>query len=399
MSDNLSESFHQWLVAIRRELHQFPELQYQEEKTGAKICEVLEYLKIPFQKGIGKTGIIARLCAERKGPVLAFRADMDALPLEEANDVPYKSQYQGVMHACGHDAHVTIALGVARWLLEKDWPRKGAGEILFIFQPAEEGGGGAKIMLESGAFDADRVEAVFAGHMYPEFPAGHVEIAPEVVNAAVSRIVIRLKGKGGHGAHPHQTQDPIVAGAHLVTQLQTIISRNLPASENAVLTIGRFQAGTASNIIPGEALLEGTLRTLKPSVCQLISERTDALIRGVETAFDLSASFEVIEGYPVLTNHPELAEYMMSCADGLLGADAVHRGYPRMGAEDFSYFSEKWGGVMVGLGCHDSRKGFQHGLHSPHFDIDENVLDVGTRLFGNALMHYAERSCRTGAGL
>ncbi len=392
MPEKLPDDFYNWLVDLRRWFHRFPEPAYQEEKTAAKICEVLEAFKVPFQAGVGKTGVVAKLSAKNPGPVVAFRADMDALPLEEANDIPYKSQRKGFMHACGHDGHMAIALGVIRWLKESGWPQKGSGEIVFIFQPAEEGGAGAKAMLETGIFDSEPIEAVFAGHMHPEHPAGHIGIAPKISNAAADNLIIHLKGKGGHGAHPHQCKDPIVAGAYLVTQLQALISRELPPLESAVISIGRFQAGTASNIIPEEAILQGTLRTLQPDIRIQLTERLKELVKGVALTFDVSATIEIIEGYPVLINDSQLVKHTTACAREILGADHVHSTLPRMGAEDFAYFSQKWGGVMVGLGCHDPLKGLQHGLHSCHFDIDESVLDVGTRLFARVLTRYIDKS-------
>ncbi len=392
MPAKLPTDFFNWLVDLRRWFHQFPEPRYREEKTATKVCEELASLGVPFQSGVGTTGVVARLRAENPGAVIAFRADMDALPLEEANDVVYRSKHPGYMHACGHDGHMTIALGVIRWLLEKDWVRKGSGEILFIFQPAEEGGAGAKAMLESGVFDTEPVEAVFAGHMQPEMAAGDVGIAPEISNAAGDTIRILLKGKGGHGAHPHQCKDPIVVGAHLITQLQTLISRELPPLDNAVISICRFESGTTSNIIPEEALLEGTLRTLRPETREKILERLKEMIDGLERAYNISANLHIKPGYPVLKNDPRLVTHTRDAAVRVLGQDHVHTLLPRMGAEDFAYFCEKWGGIMVGLGCHDPQKGMQYGLHSPYFDFDETVLDVGTRLFGNTLISYPERS-------
>jgi len=369
-------------VELRRWFHRFPEPAYREKKTAAKICEVLDSLGIPFQAGIGKTGIVAKLSAQRSGPVVAFRCDMDALPLEEAHEVPYKSEHHGCMHACGHDGHMTIALGVIRWLLEKDWPQKGAGDILFIFQPAEEGGAGAKAMLNTGIFDSLPVEAVFAGHLYPELAAGDIGVAPKISNAATDTFTIRLQGRGGHGAHPHQCKDPIVAGSHLVTQLQTLISRGLPPLDSAVLTIGRFEAGTASNIIPEKAFLEGTLRTLNPEIREKIIMRFQQIVKGVEVAHDVTATLQITPGYPVLVNDSKLVKHTHDVAAEVLGGDHVHSLRPRMGAEDFAYFCNKWGGIMVGLGCHDPSKGMQHGLHSPYFNFDETVLDVGTRIDG-----------------
>jgi amidohydrolase len=392
MSTTLPDDFFIWLVELRRWFHQFPEPAYKEVKTAAKICETLYTLNVPFQTGVGGTGVVAKLRAKRSGPMVAFRADMDALRLEEKNDVPYKSRNQGFMHACGHDGHMTIALGVIRWLIENQWPQNGCGEIVFIFQPAEEGGAGAKAMLQSGIFDVEPIKAIFAGHMYPELPMGQVSLAPEISNAAADSLFIRLKGKGGHGAHPHHCKDPIVASAYLITQLQSIISRDLPPLENAVISIGRFQAGTASNIIPEEAVLEGTLRTLKPDIRIEIIKRLEDMVEGVAKSFGISATLNITEGYPVLVNNPVLVDHVVTCTGDILGADNVHSGLPRMGAEDFAYFCQKWGGVLVGIGCHDPSKGFQHGLHSPYFDLDERVLDVGTRLFGYVLTQYLIKS-------
>jgi amidohydrolase len=201
-----------------------------------------------------------------------------------------------------------------------------------------------------------------------------------------------LKGKGGHGAHPHHCKDPIVAGAHLVTLLQSLISRELPPLESAVITIGRFQAGTTTNIIPEEAVLEGTLRTLKPDIRKKMIERLEKMVKGTAGSFGIAATLNVTEGYPVLVNDPELVKHVTNCAGKVLGAENVHSGLPRMGAEDFAYFCQKWGGVMVGLGCHDPAKGFQHNLHSPYFDFDEKVLEIGTRLFSAVLTEYLEKS-------
>lgn len=392
MPPKLPDTFHDWLVDLRRYFHRFPERGYEEKKTAAKICEILKTLDVPFQAEVGGTGIIARLTARRPGPVVAFRADMDALPLQEANDVAYKSQHEGLMHACGHDGHMTIGLGVIRWLIESGWPRNGSGEILFIFQPAEEGGAGAKAMLDTGHFDTLPVKAIFAGHMYPVLPMGDIGVAAEVSNAAADVLKIRIKGKGGHGGYPHQCKDPIVAGAHVVTQIQALISREIPPLESVVLTIGQFHAGTAPNIIPEEAYLEGTLRTLCPDIREQMFSRLRELLNGVAVSMDVETELEIKPGYPVLANNPELVGFLKASAGELLGDDHVHTLLPRTGAEDFAYFCERWPCVMVGLGCHDPEEGFRYGLHSPNFDIDERVLDVGTLLFGQLLTQYTEQS-------
>jgi amidohydrolase len=392
MPESFLLPFHDWLVGLRRDLHQIPELGYREHKTAAKICRVLDQLEVPYQTAVGKTGVVARLKAETGGPLVAYRADMDALPLEEVHDVAYKSQHKGLMHACGHDGHVTVALGIIRWLKEREWPREGRGEIIFFFQPAEEGGAGAKAMLDTGLFDQEPVKAIFAGHMNPELPVGRVELIYGTAHAATNTIGIRIRGKGGHGAAPHLCIDPIIAGAHLLTLLQTFTSRSLCPLDSAVLTIGEFHAGTAENIIPEEAHLKGTLRTLTPEVRRQAIRRIEQMVGSLDPAFGVTTTLKNIEGYPAHINDSAMVDHLKDCVNDVLGADAAYIARPRMGAEDFAYFCQKWPGAMVGLGCHDPAKGFEFALHSPHFDMDERVLDVGVQLFGHALIQFIEKA-------
>lgn len=377
--------FHDWLVELRRHFHRHPELAYREENTAARICQVLASLDVPYESGIGRTGVVARVEAQRPGPIVALRADMDALPITELNDVPYRSVNHGRMHACGHDGHMTIALGVARRLQQTGWRQWGRGAVLLVFQPAEEGGAGAKAMLENGFRDQNNIQAILAGHLHPELPTGQIGISEGVTNAASDTIHIRLEGRGGHGAHPHLCIDPIVGGACLVGALQSIISRNIASSERAVLTVGRFHAGSATNIIPEEAILEGTLRTLSPEVRNQVVDRVHRVVQGIAAAHGLKADVTVTPGYPLVVNDTHLVRLISREAEQLLGEENVHSQEARMGSEDFAYFLQRYPGVLLRLGCHDPEKGFRHGLHSPYFDMDERALDVGVTLFTHLL--------------
>ncbi|MCE5333204.1 MAG: M20 family metallopeptidase [Desulfobacteraceae bacterium] len=390
MTEKLLLSFHDWLSTLRRDFHEFPELAYREERTAAKIAEVLDKLEIPFRTGIGGTGIVASLATGRPGPTVALRADMDALPLEEKADVPFRSKNAGRMHACGHDAHMAIALGTARLLIERGWQDSGTGRVLLIFQPAEEGGGGANAMLDSGAFDGEQISAVFSGHVHPELPAGRIGIARDVCNAASDAFVVKIVGKGGHGAYPDLCRDPIVAGAHLVAQLQTIVSRDVSPMKNVVVTIGKFQAGTARNIIPDEAWLEGTVRTLDPELRAAVLSRLEEIARGIGISHRVSCTVQMIEGYPLLVNDPSLVKYATRIGEEILGVSNVGMENPRMGSEDFAYFAQMWPGILVRLGCGIPGEDVSPGLHSAWFEMDESVLDIGVRLFAGMLEKYAE---------
>lgn len=388
MLEKLMTPFHDWLVELRRTFHQYPELAYQEVKTAATIEAVLDELGVRHHSGVGGTGLIAALGTARPGPTLALRGDMDALPLEELTGVPYQSRHPGRMHACGHDGHITMLLGAIRWLIEQDWPKRGRGRALFIFQPAEEGGAGATAMLESGLFEGEKIDAVFAAHMHPELPAGEIELAKGVSNASSAAFHIRLTGTGGHGAHPHLCADPIVAGAHLVTAMQSIVSRNVSPLDNAVITVGKFQAGVASNVIPREAFLDGTIRTLCDATRALIVDRLGELVASLEKSHRVRGELTIGGGYPVLVNDVPMVEFCLREAEKLLGPPAVKIGAPRMGAEDFAFFLQRYPGLLIRLGCHDPAVGYRHGLHSPYFNFDERALDVGVQLFGRLLTEF-----------
>ncbi|MFP5213576.1 MAG: M20 family metallopeptidase [Acidobacteriota bacterium] len=393
MPESLMTPFHDWLVQLRRHFHQHPELAYREHETAAKIAEVLAELGVEdVRTAVGGTGVVATLSAKTPGPVVAMRADMDALPLDELNEVDYRSKRPGVMHACGHDGHVTMALGTVRYLIESGWLEKGRGKVLFFFQPAEEGGAGAKAMIDAGALGSEPIGAIFAAHLQPEMPQGEIGFSLAESNAASDTVRFVITGRGGHGSQPNRCIDPIVAGAYLVTQLQTVVSRTVPPLESVVLSIGSFDAGTASNIIPQEAVLRGTLRTFRPELRQEVLKRLEGLARGLELSHGVKVAFTVSGGYPVLVNNERIVRFAMEKGEELLGQGKALLQPPRMGSEDFSYFLQKIPGVFIRLGCHNPMEGFNYGLHSPRFDFDERTLDVGVRLFAKLLTDYIEQS-------
>jgi amidohydrolase len=381
----ISNQTKDWLVTLRRWFHQHPEVGYEEKRTATKICRTLDELQVPYISEVGGTGVIARLQGSQKVPKVAFRCDMDALPLEEKNTVAYRSRHSGRMHACGHDGHMAIALGIIRHLIEDGWRDHGPGEIIFIFQPAEEGGAGAKAMLDTGLLDEEPIQAIFAGHLYPKRPIGQVELISGKAFAAVDVLDMQIRGRGGHGAAPDQCIDPILAASQLITQLQSIVSQGIDPLENVVLTIGEFHAGTAANIIPESANLRGTLRTLRSEVKNQVLEKIEKLLAGLEQGFGVKTHLKQIEGYPVLVNHPEIYGRVFDCASEILGRKNVIIGRPSMGSEDFAYFCNRWPGMMVWLGCGKPQETFRYGLHSPHFDMDENALVVGVELFVHIL--------------
>ena len=396
MGCDIPEPDDKWLVTVRRDLHRHPELSFQEKRTSEKVAEILSQLGYRVKQHVAKTGVVATLGDERE-PCLAFRADMDALPVAEPAtplNGSYRSIHKGVMHACGHDAHMTIMLGVAKVLGENpDILKQHRLSVKFLFQPAEEGGGGAKHMIEEGALDHPRPRAILACHVFPEFEAGEAGLSESLSHASADSFHIHIIGRGGHGAHPDQCADPIVAGSHLIAQLQTIVSRNVDPLDSGVITVGRIQGGTAHNVIPTEVEIEGTIRSLRADTRQLLWRRIEAVARACGSAFDLECRVQRQEGYPPCVNDRGVALFLRDLSSSLFGEDHVKMLAPSMGAEDFAYYTEVVPGAMVRLGCANRPRGICWdpdenavvGLHSPGFDIDERVLSLGVRLFTNVV--------------
>jgi len=401
MGCDIPEPDEKWLVTVRRDLHRHPELSFQERRTSEKVAQILSQLGYRVNQHVAKTGVVATLGDERK-PCLAFRADMDALPVAEPEtpqNASYRSIHKGIMHACGHDVHTTIMLGVARVLAEN--PRMLTDArigVKFIFQPAEEGAGGAKCMIDEGALDHPRPRAILACHVFPDLEVGWIGLSMSVSHASADSFRIRLIGRGGHGAHPDQCADPIVAASHLITQMQTIVSRDVDPVDSAVVTVGRITGGSAHNVIPSEVEMEGTIRSLRQETRQLLWDRIQALVRACEQAFDLHCQAERKKGYPVCINDGGVVRFLEDIASDVFGEGRVQMLQPSMGAEDFSYYTGLLPGAMVRLGCANRARGICWdqekqrviGLHSPTFDIDEEVLPLGVRLFTQAILHAGE---------
>jgi amidohydrolase len=375
-----------WLVEIRRRIHMHPELGFEEVETSKLVSECLERFGLQVKRGIAKTGVVGLLQGSEPGRTVAIRADMDALPLDEANQVPYVSKVKGKMHACGHDAHVAILLGVAKYFSSiKDQLK---GNIKWIFQPAEEGGGGGRVMVEEGVLENPKVDAIFGAHVFPLLPAGKVGIYEREGLAAADRVKIKMIGKGGHGAMPHLCKDPILAAGHVITQLHSIVSRNINPLDSAVITIGKISGGTAINIIPDEVEMLVTVRSLSPQVREELNRRMEEVVQGVARSFEMDYRYEFEYGYPVLINDPEMSRLVASACSKGIGKENVEVLRPSMGAEDFAYYLERIPGSFFRLGIRNERRGIIHPYHSSLFDIDEEVLPFGVEMFVRIIDQY-----------
>ena len=375
-----------WLVEIRRRIHMYPELGFEETETSKLVSEWLERFGFQVKKGWAKTGVVGLLEGRGPGKTVAIRADMDGLPLEEANPVPYVSKIKGKMHACGHDAHVAILLGVARFF--SSIRNQVEGNIKWIFQPAEEGGGGGRVMVEEGVLENPKVDAIFGAHVFPFLPTGKVGIYEREGLAATDRFTIHILGKGGHAAAPHVSKDPILAAGHLITQIHAIVSRNINPLDSAVITIGKVSGGTTFNIIPDEVELLGTVRSLNPQAREELKVRIEQVIQGVVCSLGMDYRLDYRHGYPALVNDPEMSRLVASaCSEGI-GEKNVEVLKPSMGGEDFAYYLERCPGSFFRLGCRNEEKGIVHPYHSSLFNIDEEVLPFGVEMFVRIINRY-----------
>ncbi|HEU5328493.1 MAG TPA: amidohydrolase [Thermomicrobiales bacterium] len=376
------------VVADRRYLHQHPELAFQEEQTARFVADRLRSLGIEPQTGVAKTGVVGLLQGRAPGKTVLLRADMDALPIEELNDVPYKSQAPGVMHACGHDAHTAMLLGVARLLSERQ--DQFTGTVKFVFQPAEEvPPGGAKPMIEAGVMENPHVDAAFGVHIGQDLPVGTIGVCTGPMNAASDGFVATIKGQGGHAARPHVAVDPIVIAAQCVIALQTLVSREVNPLREAVITIGAIQAGTVSNVIPEDATLRATVRTFDEEVRQHLAERIPALIKGIAVAMRGDADVAYRFGYPSLVNDAAMTDLVREVAREIVGPEKLIEREPGMGGEDMSYFLREVPGCFFRIGSRNPERGLIYGHHHPRFNVDdEAALPIGVAAVASVAMRY-----------
>lgn len=373
------------LINIREYFHKHPELSFQEFKTSQKIAEILHEIGLDeIETGIAKTGVVGVLRGKDEGKTIAIRADIDALPIQEANDVPYKSQNDGVMHACGHDVHITSAIGSAMILSKvKD---KLKGNVKFIFQPAEEIFGGAKLMVEEGVLDkSPKVDAIIALHVWDGIKLGTIGVRTGSAMASADKLEIIVKGKGGHGAMPNLTNDPIVASAMMINALQTVVSRSTSPLQPIVLSICKIEGGHAFNIIPTQVIMEGTLRTLDDGVLANSIEKIESILKGVAESMGVEYKFNYTAGCPVLVNDADMVELIKKAGSAIVGEENVINVDPTMGGEDFTYFVRKVPGAMFCLGVNE---GNSSPVHRPTFDVPSEAIGIGVSVLCQAVLMY-----------
>jgi hippurate hydrolase len=370
---NRIADLHREITEWRHDLHSHPELQYDVHRTAATVAEKLKAFGCDeVVPGIGRTGVVGVIRGNKPGDkVIGMRADMDALPIEEANDLPYKSTVAGKMHACGHDGHTAMLLGAAKYLAET---RNFAGTAVVVFQPAEEGGAGGAAMVKDGLMERFGIQEVYGMHNAPGMPVGKFGIRPGPAMASADMVTIDIEGRGGHAARPHLSIDTVVVGAQIVNQIQTIVSRNVDPLKSAVVSICMFHAGSTDNVIPQTAQLVGTARSLSADVRDLLERRLHQIVEGTAALYGATAKLTYKRNYPVMSNHERQTGFAAAVAGEIVGGERVDTDYPpMMGAEDFSFMLEARPGAMIWVGNGDSA-----GLHHPAYNFNDETIPVGT---------------------
>jgi amidohydrolase len=381
-----AQSIFEDLRALRRDFHRHPELGFQEVRTAGIVARRLNELGLEVSTGIGKTGVVALLEGARPGPVVLLRFDMDALPIQEETGAEYASQHPGVMHACGHDGHTAIGLGVAR-LLESH-RQELAGTVKFVFQPAEEGLGGAEAMLADGVLENPRPDLSLALHLWNEKPLGWLGVTPGPCMSASETFRVLLTGRGGHGASPHLAVDPVLAAAQVITALQSIVARNVPPLQSAVVSATTVHGGEAFNIIPQTVEIKGTIRTFEPQVRATVLARFDQLLRGVAAAFGCQAEIEVKRITPAVNNDEAVTRRVQAVAARLLPEASLDTAERTMGSEDMAYLMEAVPGCYFMIGSADTAAGLDAPHHHPRFDFAEQALPRAAALMAAAAAEF-----------
>ena len=374
-----NSKLHEEMVTWRHHIHKHPELSFKEEMTSDYIASVLESNNIEMHRGMAVTGIVATIHGTKKGKAIGLRADMDALPIQERNDFSHKSVHEGKMHACGHDGHSTMLLGAAVYLKKNN---NFAGTVHFIFQPAEEGGGGGRVMVEEGIFEKFPCEAVYGMHNWPGLAEGQFAVHDTAVMAANETLKITIKGKGGHAAMPDQCVDPIMIGAQVISALQSVVSRSVAPLDSAVISITMVDAGFVSNVIPNEMNLTGSLRYFKSEVGEEVKEKIKNIAQGISQSMGATATFSSIPNYPATVNTPKHAQLCAQAAEKVVGNENVLRNEkPSMGSEDFSFLLNASEGAYIwignGLVPEDSPEGGCM-LHNTQYDFNDEILPTGS---------------------
>ena len=380
-----AENLYDYMVDQRRDFHRHPELGFQETRTSGIVADTLTELGMEVQRGVGQTGVVALLEGPRPGPTLLVRFDMDALPIQEENRLDYASQNQGVMHACGHDGHTTMGLTLAKIFAQ--YQENMAGTIKFMFQPAEEGLGGAFAMIADGVLDNPRPDAALAMHLWTPEEYGKVRVVEGPCMASSSVFTITVQGRGGHGAAPHLATDPILAAAQIVTALQSIVSRNVNPQDSVVVSIGQFSAGTTFNVIPDRAMLKGTVRSYNNDLHRMIYRRILEMAHNMAIAFSCEATMETIAIVAAVHNSPVPTAVVREAAIKVMGEENLveHR---TMASEDMGYILEEIPGCYFFIGARNEEKGYTFPHHHPRFNFDERAMIDGVAVMGQAIADY-----------
>lgn len=367
-----------WISGLRRRLHRFPELMFEEVRTSKLVKDTLSELEISFRDGIAETGVLATI-GNGDGPCVALRADMDALPIHEEADIDFRSEVDGKMHACGHDCHTAMLLGAAKLLKARESELKGTVKLLF--QPAEEGGAGGKRMSEEGVLEAPDVESIFGLHVWPQLPTGSIGSRSGTFLAASGEVYINVRGKGGHAAMPHLAIDPVVTAAKIITELQTIVSRELDPMDSAVISITTIHGGQAYNVIPPEVKLAGTIRALTTETINWLQNRVSAIAQNIAAANQCEADVSFSDNaYPPTVNDANVWNQVQEFAGPMLGESHVEEIPAVMGGEDFAFYTERVPGCFVALGIRNEEFGSTYSVHHPKFKVDEAALPIGSAL-------------------